>query len=214
MHFWRTHWFDLGALLALPLAAWLYAHRAGLPTIQLILGLNLLALLLHQAEEYRWPGYFPGMLNAALYRSAAPDRYPLNPQTALLVNVGIGWVSYALAAVFYQQAPWLGIATVLVSVGNVAAHTLLFNLKGRTWYNPGLDTALLLFLPLAIWFSRILLTQHLATPAQWATGVAAGAALNYLGILKLIDWLADADTPFRFERRQLRPEDRVGGYPD
>lgn len=210
MNLWRKHWFDIGALLALPLSAWLYWHRASLPPVQLILGVSLVTLLVHQVEEYRWPGYFPGMLNAAVYGSAAPDRYPLNTQTSLLINVPLGWVTYALAALLAQHALWLGIATIVISLGNVMAHTVFFNLKGRTWYNPGQATALLLFLPLAGWFTHTVLTQHLASPAQWVAGVVLGLALNFLCIIKPIDWLADERTPFQFERRQLRLVDRVG----
>ncbi|MGI4742696.1 MAG: HXXEE domain-containing protein [Janthinobacterium lividum] len=126
MSFWRTHWFDVGAGLALLLGTWLYLHRLSLSTGQLLLGGSFVTLLLHQVEEYRWPGYFPGMLNAAVYRSSLPDRYPLNPQTAFLINVPLGWTAYALAALFGPQLPWLGIATVLVSLGNVGAHAVFF----------------------------------------------------------------------------------------
>ncbi|MGI4872575.1 MAG: HXXEE domain-containing protein [Janthinobacterium lividum] len=208
MNFWRKHWFDVGAGLALLLGGWLYLHRASLSPAQLLLGVSFVTLLLHQVEEYRWPGYFPGMLNAAVYRSATPERYPLNTQTALIINALLGWVVYALAALFARQLPWLGIATVLISLGNVLAHTFLFNLKGKTWYNPGLATALLLFLPLAMRYGHLLLTQHLAAPHDWLTGVPLGVALNYFCIVKPIDWLADPATPFHFENRQLRPADR------
>jgi hypothetical protein len=52
--------------------------------------LSLISLFLHQAEEYRYPGYFPGMVNLVMFASPQPDRYPLNTNTALIVNVVIG----------------------------------------------------------------------------------------------------------------------------
>lgn len=205
MPFLRKHWFDLGGVLALGLGAWLAAHYRTWPAFTLLGWLNLLALLLHQVEEYRWPGYFPGMLNRTLYASPTPDRYPLNPPTALLINVGVGWGSYLAAAIAGPRLPWLSLAALTVSAGNVVAHTLLFNLKGRTWYNPGQATAWLLFAPLLGWLGYLAARQPVATPGQWALGVALGAALNYLGVLKLIDWLADPQSPYRFEARQLLP---------
>ena len=210
MIFWRKHWFDVGGGLALLLGGWLYGHRAGLSPEQRLLSASFVALLLHQVEEYRWPGYFPGMLNAAVYGSATPDRFPLNPQTALVINVGVGWGCYALAALGARHLPWLGIATGLVSLGNAVAHGGLFKLKGKTWYNPGLATALLLLLPLAGAYGYRLVAHHGAAPRDWLLGVPLGVALNYFGILKPIDWLADPNTPFRFARRQLRPTDRAG----
>jgi hypothetical protein len=209
MRFWQRHWFDVGGALAPLLSSWLYLHRAGLSADQLLMGTSFVTLLLHQVEEYRWPGYFPGMLNAAVYGSPTPDRFPLNPQTALLINVLLGWGCYALAALFARQLPWLGIATILISLGNVVAHACLFNLKGKTWYNPGMATALLLFLPLTIGYGHLLLTHHLAAPRDWQLGVPLGIALNYFGIIKPIDWLADPNTSFRFATRQLRPVDRA-----
>ena len=208
MAFWRQHWFDVGGGLALVLSGWLYVHRAELGREQLLLGVSFVTLLLHQVEEYRWPGYFPGMLNATVYRSSTPDRYPLNTQTAWRINVLLGWGTYALAALFARQLPWLGIATVLVSLGNVVGHTFLFNLKGHTWYNPGLATALFLFLPVALVYLQLLVTQRGATSSDWFVGILLGIALNYGGILKPIDWLAERNSPFRFATRQLRPADR------
>lgn len=70
MEFWRKHWFDIGGGLAVVLGGWLIRHYQTLSTLQVILWLSLISLLLHQVEEYRWPGYFPGMINRAVYHSA------------------------------------------------------------------------------------------------------------------------------------------------
>jgi hypothetical protein len=113
MHFMRLHWFDVGLALAAVVGAVLLIIP--LDRLSLILWLQLIALFIHQAEEYRYPGYFPGMLNTTLYMSTKPDRYPLNTNTALLVNVGVGWLVYVLAAVLGEMALWLAIATMLVS---------------------------------------------------------------------------------------------------
>jgi hypothetical protein len=208
MNLFRRHWFDIGGILALITLVFVYSSYREMATIQVLLWLSLASLFIHQVEEYRYPGYFPGMLNSALYKSNRPDRYPLNTQTALVVNVPMGWLFYFLAAVFARDYIWLDIATMLVSFGNVVAHTLLFNLKGRTFYNPGMATALILFLPLVYWFIEIVRSAHLAGLGDWIGGIILGLALNAIGILKLIDWLADRNTTYVFEQRQLRPADR------
>jgi hypothetical protein len=148
------------------------------------------------------------MLNLVLFASKQPDRYPLNANTALIVNVVIGWLGYLLAAVLGEKAIWLGIATMLVSVGNFIAHTFLFNLKGKTLYNPGLLTAIFLFLPIALYFFVLITQDDLATPLDWILGVGLGIALNYIGILKLIDWLKDEQTAYIFPKRCLPPAAR------
>jgi hypothetical protein len=140
-----------------------------------------------------------------MFNSARPDRYPLNTNTSLLVNVAEGWLLYFLAAVFNTHAVWLGIAAVVVSLGNVVAHTVLFNLRGHTLYNPGMATALVLFLPLAVYFFGWLIQNNAASALDWVAGLVLGAVLNYVGILKLIEWLADANTPYVFPPRCLIP---------
>ncbi len=203
MHFLRLHWFDLGLALAFVTGAFVLIIH---PTeLALLLWLSLITLFLHQFEEYRYPGYFPGMLNSALYSSRRPDRYPLNTQTAFIVNVVIGWLLYLLAAVFNEKVVWLGIAAIMISVGNVIAHIFLFNLKGKTVYNPGMLTAIVFFLPLAVFFFGWVIQNHSASPLDWIVGIILGIALNYIGILKLIDWMKDENTLYAFPARCLLP---------
>jgi len=152
----RRHWFNLGGLHPLIAAVYLATSLKTMTGRQTILWLSLISLFSHQLEEYRYPGYFPGMVNSLMYKSDQPDRYPLNAQTSLVVNIVIGWLAYLLAALFGEQLKWLGIATVLISLGNFAAHSFLFNIKGRTMYNPGMITGILLFLPIAACITALL----------------------------------------------------------
>lgn len=206
MNFFRQHWFDFGFVLVFVVSAFLLTSNVN--PLAWLLWLSLISLFLHQFEEYRYPGYFPGMMNVVMYGSRQPDRYPLNTQTALIVNVVVGWLAYGLAALFGERLLWLGIGTMLVSAANFVAHTFLFNIRGKTLYNPGLLTALLLFLPLVIYFFTLVIGGNLATPVDWLLGISLGVALNYIGILKLIDWLKDEQTPYIFPQRCLPPTAR------
>ena len=206
MNVLRPHWFDIGVGLALLVGAFLFTNR--LSPLAWLLWVSLISLFLHQLEEYRYPGYFPGMMNVVMFGSRQPDRYPLNTNTALIVNVVVGWFSYLLAALFGEKLLWLGIATMLVSIGNFIAHTLLFNIRGKTLYNPGLLTALFLFLPIVVYFIFLVIQNKLATPLDWGLGIVLGITLNYIGILKLIDWLKDENTSYIFPKRSLLPQSR------
>lgn len=206
MNFIRQHWFDLG--LALALVVGVYLMSAARSQISWLLWINLVSLFLHQFEEYRYPGYFPGMMNSVMFSSDQPDRYPLNTNTALIINVIVGWLFYFLAAVFGEKALWLGIATMLVSAGNFMAHTFLFNIKGKSRYNPGMLTADILFLPIAVYFFILVFKGNIATSFDWIMGIGLGIALNYFGILKLIQLLKDKRTAYIFPRRFLPPNTR------
>ena len=202
MNFLRLHWYDIGLVLAVVTGAVLLTtHPQGL---SLILWISLISLFLHQAEEYRFPGTFPGMMNRAMFSSAEPDRFPLNSNTALIINVIVGWLTYFLAALFADGAIWLAIAAILVSVGNFVAHTILFNVRGKTRYSPGMATAIVLFLPISVYFFYFIIHGNLARPLDWIVGIVLGAALNYLGVLKVIDLLKDKETPFVFPERNVR----------
>ena len=203
MKFIRLHWFDVGFALALITGGFVFMNE--LNPLSFVLWISLITLFLHQFEEYRYPGYFPGMMNTVMFSSEKPDRYPLNTNTAFLINVFVGWLSYFLAAVFGEKALWLGIATILVSVGNFIAHTFLFNIKGKTRYNPGMLTAIILFAPIAGYFFYFLIQGNFATLTDWILGIVLGIALNVIGILKLIDWLKDENTEYIFPKRFLLP---------
>lgn len=204
----RKHWYDLGGVLALVVLFFIYFRFHSLTDYELLMWLSLVSLFFHQLEEYRIVGTFPGMMNSVMYKSEQPDRYPLNPATAFYINVFVGWGIYFLAAVFAEKAIWLGIAAIMISFGNTIAHTLLFNIKGKTFYNAGLVTCWLFFVPCCYYFTVIVLKDKLISPTDLFIGIPLGLALNFIGVLKLIDWLADKNTPFVFENRNLLPKQR------
>lgn len=203
MNFFRYHWFDVGLVLTVILIVML--SRSHLTGMGLLLWLSLGSLFLHQIEEWRFPGYFPGMANEVMFQSDAPDRYPLNANSGMIINVFLGWGSYLLAALFWKEAFWIAIATMVVSVGNIFAHTIIFNIKGKTLYNPGLLTSWLLFAPAVYFFIEITLQDTLAASSDWVIGIILGLLLNYFGIYKMILWLADRNTPYIFSSRFLKP---------
>jgi len=171
--------------------------------------LSLVSLFLHQLEEYRIVGTFPGMVNKVMYNSDLPDRYPLNALTSVYVNVLVGWLFYFLAALLGEKAIWLGIATIVVSIGNTVAHTTVFNIKGKTIYNAGLATSWLLFVPCIYLFFTTIHHENLVTVTDYLIGVPLGLLLNFVGIMKLIEWCSDKETTYVFEQRNLLKNDRV-----
>lgn len=202
MRFAERHWFDVGAVLGIALAIWLFITGSGMDTITLILWISLLTLFAHQVEEWRWPGWFPGMLNVVLFRSDDPWRHPLNVRSGLVVNVVVGWVSYLLAALFGAGLLWLAMATILVSVGNCVLHLLVIPIRGRMPYNPGMATSLFLFLPVSVWFFIVAWPQM--SVADIVIGLLLGVVLNVGGVIGVIRALEDRNAP-PFEDRQIEP---------
>jgi hypothetical protein len=208
MNFLRKHWYDLGGLLALFTIIGIFTYYHAMTDYQLVMWLSLVSLFLHQLEEYRIGGTFPGMANRVMFKSDLPDRFPLNTNSSLFVNVYFGWTSYLLAAVIAEHAVWLGVATIVVSIANSISHTTVFNIKGKTFYNAGLVTSWLFFVPCIYFFFRIVYTENLITPLDYIIGIPLGIAFNIFGILKPMTWFADKNTNYIFEQRNLLVQDR------
>jgi len=202
VRFAERHWFDVGAVLGLALAIWLIIAGSAMDTITLILWISLLTLFAHQVEEWRWPGWFPGMLNVVLFRSDDPWRFPLNVRSGLVVNVVVGWGSYLLAALFGERALWLAMATILVSLGNCVLHLIVIPIRGRIPYNPGMATSLVLFLPVSVWF--FVTAWSSMSVGDVVVGLLLGIVLNVGGVIGVIRALEDQDAP-PFEDRQVLP---------
>jgi hypothetical protein len=208
MNFLRKHWYDLGGIFSIVVLGYTIFNYNNLTHYQLIVWLSLVTLFFHQLEEYRIVGTFPGMCNTAMYKSEIPDRYPLNTNTSFFVNVIFAWTLYFLVAILAEKAIWLGIASIMVSIFNTLGHTILFNIKGKTFYNAGLLTCWLFFVPCAYFFFTVLHREHLATMTDYLIGTPLGIVFNVAGILKPIDWMADKDTTYIFDDRNLLPKDR------
>lgn len=208
MKFLSKHWCDFGGVFALIILSYVVTNDNNLTDYQLLMWVSLIALFFHQLEEYRIVGTFPGMVNSVMYNSKKPDRFPLNAKTSTYVNV-MAWVIYFLAALFAEKAIWLGLATIIVSAGNTVGHTITFNIKGKTIYNAGLATCWLLLVPCIYFFFYIILKENLATTTDYLIGVPLGMVLNYVGVLKMIEWMADEKTTYIFPQRNVLPKDRT-----
>lgn len=202
MRFMERHWFDVGGVAGLILALWLAFTGSSMSALSLLLWISLLSLLAHQVEEWRWPGWFPGMLNVVLFRSADPWRFPLNVRSGLAVNVGVGWLGYLLAALFAERALWLALATITVSIGNCVLHLVVIPIRGRMLYNPGMVTSLLFFLPISAWF--LVEFWSSMSISDIILGLALGLVLNVGGVIGLIRVMESPSAP-PFEPRQVEP---------
>lgn len=209
MKFIRNHWYDIGIIFFIAIVIFLFGNYGRLTKYQFLMWCSLASLFLHQLEEYRIPGTFPGMINAVVFKSMQPDRYPLNTNTSLIINVWEGWLLYFFAAFFSEKSVWLGITALMISLGNIIAHSFLFNIRGKTFYNAGMITCWLFFVPCIFFFFKIANETNLVTTKDAVIGILLGMILNFLGVFKMISWLADKNTKYIFPQRNLLLADRV-----
>jgi hypothetical protein len=164
-----THgrWPHVAAAALFPVAAAAFKRPALRP---------LAALLLHQTEEWVWPGGFLPWINREVLGSDQ-DEFPLNPRDGLVINVVFGWgASLATAAGPRAAAP---AAFLYVShLGNAGLH-LSWAVKHRR-YDPGAVTAVVTLLPTAIVGLKRLHRDPEVSRRDMAAGAAAGLAASAL----------------------------------
>lgn len=204
MNFLRKYWQDIGGVVALVVCVYLLIEQQNIQEIRIILWLSFVAILAHQFEEYRWPGYFPGIFNIVIFKSTNPDRYPLNSQSAMVINMLIAYIFY-LVPVFFIDQIWLGLAPVLMGFFQFIWHGFFANIKAKTIYNPGLFAVLFLHIPIGCWYINYILSHDLASTMDWIFGTVYFAIASYILIVKGNMWMKDEKSNFIFAKKHLGP---------
>ena len=171
--------------------------------------LNMLALLVHQYEEYEDPGYFPGQFNGGIFHSKQPDRYPLNTNTALIVNVPFAYPFYVLPVIFPRKRV-LGIAPVLFGFLQAAGHGTIFARLAGDRYSPGFLASALLHVPIGITYLRALNAEKPIKRSELARAAAYNVGVALTGIAGPNVLLRDKNSPYRWAAKQMGPHLPVG----
>jgi hypothetical protein len=198
MRFLRRHWYTLALPVALVAVSW--ASLSDPTRVQWILLLNFVALLLHQFEEYAWPGGEPWIINEVMQpKGHRPDRYPLNQNNAFVINVPLAW-SFYLVPVFFCEAVWVGLAPVVFGFGQLVGHGIANNRKLKTLYNPGLAAVVFGHIPLGMWYLR----EVHASGRDWALALLYVAVFIVVGMLKVgYGLLADESSAYPFAPEEM-----------
>lgn len=144
--------------------------------------LHLPIYMLHQTEEYVFPGGFPDYVNAMITHSPEQSAPVLAPLDSFVINVIIVWGGITAAALVGTDfvifpAIMLGVSLVnsLVHIGNA------LRLRG---YNPGLGASLFLNLP----FACFVLWRVVAEGELMWEGVGRALLAAFLLHLGLAGW--------------------------
>lgn len=204
---YRRHWEDIGSLLAIGIGGALALIGRRLSRPQLFSVLNFVALLIHQFEEYHFPGYFPGQFNGGIFKSGKPDRYPLNTNSALVINTAIAYPFYLLPVLMPKQA-WLGLAPVLFGFAQALGHGIVFPRIAKARYSPGFLASLLLHVPIGIAYIRAQQAEQPLKRSDWIKAIMLLPLFAVAGILLPQQLLKDKESPYRFTEQQVGPYGR------
>jgi hypothetical protein len=200
----RRHWYNIGGIVALATLActaiwWRQMNRSSL-----LLLLNFAAILIHQFEEYGWPGGESAILNMVLQPSDDPDRFPLNQNSAMLINTLAAYGFY-LVPVFFPDAYWLGIAPTLFGFGQFVIHGIVTPKKFGAFYNPGLAAVVFLHIPIGVFYLLHISTLGAVNATDWITAIAYALIFIFVTLKKMTyTWLASIDSPYPFEIEEMQ----------
>lgn len=147
-----------------------------------LLWLHLPLLMFHEFEEYILPGGFQKFVNyhSVLSQHPPQDNSPISEPIIFIINIGV-WIWIIIGALFSNNIPWIGMGAIIFQFGNIFGHLFLFQIK-HSGYNPGMITAIFLFIPyvtILIWNIQI---QGWLTLIEWVFS----AILGILGTLFMV----------------------------
>lgn len=164
---WQYAGFLTGIILLILLPLW--ASETGL--VLALVYLQLPLYMLHQLEEHAGDR-FRRFVNDRM----AGGRDALTPGATLVINVvGVWMVDVIALYLSFFVNPGFGLIAVYLSVVNAIVH--LVAAVALRAYNPGLWTALFLFLPLGVW-SLYVLTSAGAGVGPHAIGLIVAVGIH------------------------------------
>jgi hypothetical protein len=180
-------WVYGGVLSGLLLLALMPVLTDGWPPVAVLTFASLPVYMLHQYEEHD-DDRFRRFVN----RYVAHGVEALTLRDVFVINIVGVWGVFGaiIAATRLAGAGWGVLAADLVLV-NAAAHVGQAVAMGR--YNPGLASAVVLFLPLGAWLFS--LEWRIATPLQQGCGILIAMAIHALIIVHVKRALRSVPSP-------------------
>lgn len=209
MKFYVYNWykFTIVYFFLLLIVMWLWGYD-NLSQLQVILVCSLMALFIHQFEEYVFPGGGPVVINKGNFGERKDYRtYPGNMLSSMIVN-NSAWLVY-IAAILYPKAIWLGLGTMFFNLFQLVGHGIKMNAGMRTWYNPGLASTVFLLVPVSVWYICFIITHRLATGGDWMLGVAAFIVTMLLTTILPVQLLKDRNTKYVMPEWQVARMNKV-----
>src|SRR5919206_3450125 len=203
LKFFSRRWHDIGLFSAMVAGAYLASAWSELETLQRLLLLNFIVVLVHQFEEYSWPGGFPAVANLVMLTGPLVRYFrPLNQLSSMAANVLFAYIVY-LIPVFFPDVIWLGLAPVLMgAVLQVIGHAIYVNIRIRSLWSPGVATAVFGWLPLGVIYINHIQTNNLASASDWFLGVLWLVVSGYL-IFYLVEQKLLGDAPYPFDQDEM-----------
>lgn len=183
----KKDWAKVGLILSIYLFILLCVFVRTYDFVVFVLLLQTPLYMLHQTEEYIFPGGFGKFFNTKIFNLESEDK-PLDDNFIFYINVILIWIVLPLFGLLstlnYSFGLWLPYFSFFAGV----AHIVLA-LKARNRYNPGLLVSIFINIPIGLWSILYLfdqgLIENLFLNFHFLIGLAVNALLPVIGIVLL-----------------------------
>ena len=182
----KKEWAKVGVILSIYLFVILFVFIRKADFVIFVLFLQTPLYMLHQTEEYIFPGGFGKFFNTRIFNLDTEDK-PVDENFIFYVNVLLIWIvlpAFALLSTFdYGFGIWLPYFSFFAGIAHVALAA-----KAGKIYNPGLLVSLFINIPVGLWSILYLLREGLITNflnMHLVIGFAINAILPVMGMILL-----------------------------
>ena len=182
----KKEWAKVGVILSIYLFVILFVFIRRVDFVIFILFLQTPLYMLHQTEEYIFPGGFGKFFNTKIFNVDTEDK-PVDENFIFYVNVLLIWIVLPVFALLstldYGFGLWLPYFSFFAGIAHVA-----LAVKARKIYNPGLLISLLINIPVGLWSILYLLREGLLANflnIHFFIGLAINAILPVMGLILL-----------------------------
>ena len=181
----KKEWAKVGVILSIFLLVVLFVIVRQYDFVIFILLLQTPLYMLHQTEEYIFPGEFGKFFNTKIFNLETEDK-PLDENFIFFVNVILIWIVLPIFALLstinYQYGLWIPYFSFFAGIAHVA-----LAIKAKKIYNPGLIVSLLINIPVGLWsvlhLINIGVLQNFFLNPHILIGLGLNAILPIMGVM-------------------------------
>ena len=182
----KRDWAKAGLIISIFLFVFLFAFVKDTDFVLFLLLLQTPLYMLHETEEYIFPGGFGKFFNMDIMKFETPDK-PLDENFIFSINVILIWIilpTFGLLAIKnLQYGLWIPYFSFFAGLSHIA-----LGIKARKRYNAGLVVSLLLNIPVGAWSVLYLVEQGLLPNIflnpHFFIGLGVNLVLPVIGLVK------------------------------
>jgi len=182
----KREWAKVGLILSIYLSVILFMFVRNHDFAVFLILLQTPLYMLHQTEEYVFPGGFEKFFKTKILKIEGEDGL-LNPTSIFLLNVILIWIALPffglLSTIEYEFGLWIPYFSLFAGI----AHILLAIRAGKL-YNPGLFVSLFLNIPVSSWSIIFLINRGILSGflnLHFMVGLAINASLPVIAVIWL-----------------------------